>query len=67
MKGSKYLLLKNKENIREEEKLRLRTLLDLNEAITTVYILKGQSEENLALQIPKILQERASILVFHGQ
>jgi len=40
IKGSRYLLLKNKEKIREEEKPRLRTLLDLNAALTTVYILK---------------------------
>jgi len=40
IKGSKYILLKNKGNLREEEKPRLKALLKLNEAITTAYILK---------------------------
>lgn len=40
IKGSKYILLKNRENLLGEEKPRLKTLLNLNEAITTVYILK---------------------------
>lgn len=40
IKGSKYILLKNRENLVDEEKPRLKTLLSLNEAITTVYILK---------------------------
>ncbi len=40
MQGSKYLLLKNKENLREEERPRLRSLLALNQTLTTVYILK---------------------------
>ena len=40
IKGSKYLLLKNKDNLLEEEKPKLKALLKLNEALTTVYILK---------------------------
>jgi len=40
MKGSKYLLLKNRDNLREEEVPRLRAILEANKAITTVYILK---------------------------
>ena len=40
IKGSKYLLLKNKKNLRTEEKPRLKVLLDLNEALSTAYILK---------------------------
>jgi len=40
IKGSKYLLLKNKVNLLKEEKPRLKSLLKLNESITTVYILK---------------------------
>jgi transposase len=40
IKGSKYLLLKNKQNLREEEKPKLKALLDLNEALSTTYILK---------------------------
>jgi transposase len=40
IKGSKYLLLKNKKNLRTEEKPRLKALLELNEALSTTYILK---------------------------
>lgn len=40
IKGSKYLLLKNKVNLLKKEKPRLKALLTLNEALTTVYILK---------------------------
>lgn len=40
MKGSKYLLLKNRENLLQDEKPKLKALLKLNEAVTTVYILK---------------------------
>jgi len=40
MRGSKYILLKNKDNLCDEEKPRLKALLKLNEAITTAYILK---------------------------
>lgn len=40
IKGSKYLLLKNRENLTEEEKPRLKEVLKLNENLTTVYILK---------------------------
>ena len=40
IKGSKYILLKNKGNLRQDEKPRLKALLKLNEAITTAYILK---------------------------
>ncbi len=40
IKGSKYLLLKNKENLLKDERHKLRSLLRLNEAITTAYILK---------------------------
>jgi transposase len=40
MKGSKYLLLKNKKTLRTKEKPRLMALLDLNDALSTTYILK---------------------------
>ena len=40
VKGSAYILLKNKGNLRQDEKPRLRALLKLNKAIATVYILK---------------------------
>lgn len=39
-KGSKYLLLKNKENLTPEQRPRLRQLLDLNKTLASVYILK---------------------------
>ncbi len=39
IKGSKYLLLKNREHLRKEERPKLRALLELNQALTTVYIL----------------------------
>jgi transposase len=39
-KGSKYLLLKNKENLTPEQQPRLRYLLDLNKTLASVYILK---------------------------
>lgn len=40
LKGSKYLLLKNSENLADEERPRLRSLLELNQALSTAYILK---------------------------
>jgi transposase len=40
MKGSKYLLLKNSENLADEERPHLKALLELNEALSTTYILK---------------------------
>jgi transposase len=40
IKGSKYLLLKNKENLKDDEKPHLKELLKLNQNISTVYILK---------------------------
>ncbi len=40
LKGTKYLLLSNKENIRREDHAKLRDLLSLNRRISTVYVLK---------------------------
>ena len=40
MKGSKYLLLKNSENLTEKERPHLKALLELNEVLNTAYILK---------------------------
>ncbi|MFW6139244.1 MAG: ISL3 family transposase [Spirochaetota bacterium] len=40
IKGTKYLLLKNKHNITPEEKPRLKQLLELNQNLATAYILK---------------------------
>ena len=40
IKGSKYLLLKNKDHLLPDEEPRLKRLLELNQNLTTVYILK---------------------------
>ncbi len=40
MKGSKYILLKNRDNLSEQEKPRLKAILNINEALTVIYILK---------------------------
>ena len=40
LKGSKYLLLRNRENLRRDERLRLRNILELNETLCSVYWLK---------------------------
>lgn len=53
IKGSKYILLKNKDNLREEEKPRLKALLKLNEAITTAYILKDSLKKLWHYSYPK--------------
>lgn len=39
-KGTKYLLLKNKENLTEKQRPRLRELLKLNKTLSSLYILK---------------------------
>ena len=40
IKGSKFLLLTNKENLKPEKKPHLKELLEINENLSTVYILK---------------------------
>jgi transposase len=40
LKGTKYLLLRNWDNLKQDQKSRLETLLDLNRRLNTVYILK---------------------------
>lgn len=42
IKGTRYLLLKNRENLEPEERPRLRKLLAANERISAVYVLKDQ-------------------------
>lgn len=42
IKGSRYLLLKNRENLRANERVRLRELLAANERLSAVYVLKDQ-------------------------
>lgn len=57
IKGSKYILLKNKENLMDEEKPRLKTLLKVNEAITMVYILKDYLKKLWQYKYPKCAQK----------
>ncbi len=45
IKGSKFLLLRNKENLTEEQEGKLRKLLDANENLNSIYILKEQLQE----------------------
>lgn len=40
IKGSRYLLLSNRKNLRRSQKVRLREVLELNERLNSVYILK---------------------------
>ncbi len=42
LKGSRYLLLKNEENLTDKQRNRLKTVLDLNSTLSTLYILKDQ-------------------------
>lgn len=42
LKGSRYLLLKNEENLTEKQRPRLEILLAINETLNKVYLLKDQ-------------------------
>jgi transposase len=42
IQGSRYLLLKNEENLTEEQRPRLAQLLEVNQTLASVYILKDQ-------------------------
>jgi len=42
LKGSRYLLLKNEENLTDIQRNRLKSVLDLNSTLSTLYILKDQ-------------------------
>ncbi len=42
LKGSRYLLLKNEENLKDNQRDRLQAVLDLNATLSAVYILKDQ-------------------------
>jgi transposase len=53
IKGSKYLLLKNKANLLPDEKPKLKALLKLNEALMTVYILKDYLKKLWQYRYPK--------------
>lgn len=45
IKGSKYLLLANRENLSEEKKIRLREVLKINRRLNTVYVLKDDLKQ----------------------
>jgi transposase len=45
IKGSRWLLLRNRENLSERQEVRLRALLQANEDISTVYVLKDQLKQ----------------------
>lgn len=42
LKGSRYLLLKNEENLTDEQTVRLQDVLALNETLSILYVLKDQ-------------------------
>lgn len=56
MKGSKYLLLKNRENLRDEEKPRLKALLKINQTLMTVYLLKDYLKKLWDYRYPRCAQ-----------
>ena len=45
IKGSRWLLLKNEENLTDDEKTELEKLLEINENLSKVYILKDKLKE----------------------
>lgn len=53
IKGSRYLLLKNEENLSEDQRIRLQELLDANEALSTVYVLKDQLKQLFRYERPE--------------
>jgi transposase len=56
IKGSKYLLLKNRENLRDEEKPRLKALLAMNQPLMTVYLLKDYLKKLWDYRYPRCAQ-----------
>ena len=42
LKGSRYILLKNEENLNDSQKVRLEEVLELNSTLSVLYILKDQ-------------------------
>lgn len=56
LKGSKYLLLKNRENLHRKEKQRLEEILRVNKAITSVYVLKDYLKKLYQYRYPKSAQ-----------
>lgn len=56
MKGTKYLLLRNKEHLKPEQRPKLKSLLELNETLSTVYILKDALKQIWRYRYPKCAQ-----------
>jgi len=57
IKGSKFLLLKNKVNLQKKEKPHLKELLRLNQNLSTVYILKDALKGIWNYKYPKCAQK----------
>jgi transposase len=61
LKGSRYLLLKNADHLKEEQKPRLEQLLAMNATLNTVYVLKDQLKMAYyysdARQVKQVLEE----------
>lgn len=45
IKKSRWLLLRNKENLKQEQAIRLQEILDANQSLATVYVLKDALKE----------------------
>ena len=56
-KGSRWLLLKNKENLKEKEVDKLEKLLEINENLSLAYILRDKLKELYEYQNPKKLKD----------
>ncbi|MCX5841091.1 MAG: ISL3 family transposase [Deltaproteobacteria bacterium] len=56
IKGSKYLLLKNRENLREKEKPQLKALLQMNQSLLTAYLLKDYLKKLWDYKYPRCAQ-----------
>jgi transposase len=52
IKGSRWLLLRNAENLKRDDRVRLRELLKLNRRLATVYILKDDLKRLWSYSLP---------------
>lgn len=70
MKGTKYILLKNSENLFEDERARLQELVAINKNITTTMILKDQLKKLWDCQHPeearKTLEDWCDLAITSG-
>jgi transposase len=57
LKGSRYLLLKNEDNLSDEQRSRLDRLLEFNRTLSMVYILKDQLKLLYYYSDPKRVQQ----------